>query len=267
MKRKPFFAGRFYPASKAMLKEELRSYVPENKDKVKVIGAVSPHAGYIYSGKVAGELYSKVELPKKIIILSPNHTGMGTNISLWPDGSWETPLGEIEIDIDLSSKIKNKFEKIKHDTDAHLTEHSLEVQIPFIQHLRQDCKIVPITLSRLSLEDCKELGLAIAKTIKESGDDILMIASTDMTHFEDSSQAEKKDMLAIKEIEDINPDGLYNTVRGNQISMCGFIPTTCMLYAAKEMGAEKGILVKYSNSGETSGDYDEVVGYAGMYVK
>lgn len=266
MKRKAVFAGRFYPGTADSLKEELDSYVNDKAKRVKALGIVSPHAGYIYSGKTAGEVYSKVHLPDKYIILAPNHTGIGANISLYAKGSWQTPLGSVEVDSDLAEKILNKYNKIREDESAHMMEHSLEVQLPFIQYFKKDFKIVPLTLMHLSLEECKGLGLSLAETIKESKEDILIIASSDMTHYESAKYAEKKDSLAISQIEEVNPEGLYNVVRNNGISMCGVIPTTVMLYAAKELGAKKGTLVKYSNSGETSGNYDEVVGYAGLYV-
>ncbi len=266
MDRKPFFAGRFYAGSAEMLKSDLASFVPKTALKVNAMAIISPHAGYMYSGKVAGEIFSKINLPDKFIILSPNHTGMGEKISLWPSGSWKTPLGKVKIDEDISKLITSKFKKAKEDTKAHLMEHSLEVQIPFIQYFKDEFSMVPITLAHLSLEDCRDLGKTLATVIKESDSNILMVSSTDMTHYEDAKTAEKKDMLALKQIEEINPEGLYNTVRKESITMCGVVPTTCMLFAAKQMGAKKGTLVKYTNSGETSGDYDQVVGYAGMYV-
>ena len=266
MKRKPFFAGRFYPGSKAMLLEELKSYVPSEKRKVKALGIISPHAGYVYSGKVAGETFSKVALPDRIIVLAPNHTGMGKKISLWPNGEWETPLGISKIDDELSKMIQDNFDKVAQDTQAHLMEHSLEVQIPFLQYLKDDFKFVPITLGHLSLEDCSRLGKGIAKAVKQSGKDVLIVASSDMTHYENAKTAEGKDKLAIAKVLELNPEGLFNTVRGERISMCGVIPSTVMLFAVKELGAKSAVLVRYTNSGETSGDYDQVVGYAGMYI-
>jgi len=234
--------------------------------RIKVMGIVSPHAGYVYSGKVAGETFSRVVLPDKYIILAPNHTGIGPHISLYSSGTWETPLGSIEVDSELAQKIRDKLENIKEDVSAHMMEHSLEVQLPFLQYFKKDFKIIPFSLGRLTVKECSSLGRAIAEAIRESDEDILIVASSDMTHYESAKQAEKKDKLAISNIEKLDPEGLFETVRSNGISMCGVIPTTVMLFAAKELGAKKGTLVKYSNSGETSGDYDEVVGYAGLYV-
>jgi len=266
MKRKGVFAGRFYPGSAGALKEELISYTIKDALRVKASGIIVPHAGYIYSGRVAGEVYSKVELPDKFIILSPNHTGMGAAVSLYPKGSWETPLGSVEVDEKLSQKISDNYSKIKEDAEAHAGEHSLEVQLPFIQFFKKNFSFVPITLQHLTVEECKNLGIALAKAIKDSKEDVLVVASSDMTHYESAKAAEKKDRLAISQIEALNPEGLHRTVRENGITMCGVIPATVMLFAARELGAKKGTLVKYSNSGETSGDYDEVVGYAGLYV-
>jgi len=266
MLRKPVFAGRFYPEDKASLKKELSSYVHENAERIKAVGIVAPHAGYIYSGAVAGETYSKVVLPHKYIILSPNHTGAGSNISLYAEGGWETPLGEASVDKNLAKKISEKFKGITSDVSAHMMEHSLEVQLPFIQYFVNDFKMVPITLSRISVHDCEKLGKAIAETIKETKDEILIISSSDMTHYESAKRAATKDNLAIEKILELDPEGLFETVRGNGISMCGVMPTTVMLFAARELGAKKGNLVKYSNSGDVSGDFDEVVGYAGLYI-
>lgn len=266
MDRKPFVAGRFYPASKKMLLEELGSYSLADKNKQKAIGIVSPHAGYVYSGAVAGEVFSSVQLPSRFVVLSPNHTGMGLRISMWPSGSWQTPLGEAVVDEDLCSKIASKSDAVKQDTEAHLMEHSLEVQIPFIQYHADAPKIVPITLSNISLDECARLGNTLGSVIESEKDEILIIASSDMTHFEDAKSAKSKDDLAIERIVNMDPEGLYNVVRDNDISMCGMIPTACMLFAARHLGGKKGTLVKYSNSGETSGDYDQVVGYAGLYV-
>jgi MEMO1 family protein len=266
MKRKAVFAGRFYPGSQRALKEEIASCVKEGVKRAKAIGIISPHAGYIYSGKVAGEVYSSVELPDKFIILAPNHTGMGEYISVFPEGEWETPLGSIKVDDEISSAIIKGCEKAKQDEAAHMMEHSLEVQLPFIQYFKKSFTISPVTLGHISLEDCKRLGLAIANVIRNSKENILIVASSDMTHYESAREAEKKDRLAIEKVEQMDPEGLHETVRRHNISMCGVIPATVMLFAAKELGGKKGTLVKYSNSGETSGDFQEVVGYAGLYV-
>src|SRR5574341_169875 len=183
--RKPAVAGKFYEGNAEELVKELTLLVKPFPDgeKKKILGAVSPHAGYIYSGHVAGELYSRIEIPKRIVILSPNHTGYGARISMFPDGYWETPLGNVKIDSELCSLIHSRGKSIKRETVAHLLEHSLEVQMPFIQYLKSDFQIVPITLMHLTFNECEILGRAISDSIREMGEEVLIIASSDLNHY------------------------------------------------------------------------------------
>ncbi|MER3445968.1 MAG: AmmeMemoRadiSam system protein B [Candidatus Dadabacteria bacterium] len=192
--RKPAFAGRFYGENSSELKQEISSLVksPHDKEKKKILGAICPHAAYMYSGHVAGELYSRINIPKRIIILSPNHTGYGGKISIFPDGHWETPLGEVKVDSELCSLIESKNKSVKRDVEAHLFEHSLEVQIPFLQYLKSDFQIVPITLMRLTYGECENLGRAISDSIKDSGKEVLIISSSDLNHYENQKTTEKK---------------------------------------------------------------------------
>ena len=265
--RSPAVAGMFYPGSKQALSDELDRLIPEKSAKRKAIGIVSPHAGYIYSGGVAGELISSVQVPQKVILIGPNHTGFGVKGSIMTEGCWSLPNGSVNIDSSLAKKIESTSRILSHDTLAHMREHSLEVQVPFLLHERSDMEIVPITLMGLGVGACRELGLAIAAAIKESPEDVLMVASSDMTHYESDESARKKDKKAIDKVIALDPEGLYEVVTENRISMCGIIPTTVMLYAALELGAKKAELVKYATSGDVSGDYNQVVGYAGMIVE
>ncbi|OGW55016.1 MAG: AmmeMemoRadiSam system protein B [Nitrospirae bacterium RIFCSPLOWO2_02_42_7] len=268
MLRKPAVAGYFYQSSRDSLTNQVKRFIDidVNIEKTKALGILAPHAGFIYSGAVAGALYSRIILPESIILIGPNHTGRGASVSVFSEGKWEMPNGIVEVDSELALSIIGKSEFAKEDTNAHTGEHSLEVQIPFIQFFTTDFKIVPITMMNTDLEVCKDLGLAIARTIQETGKDALIIASSDMTHYESSVSAKEKDQKAIDKIITLDPAGLHSTVRKNNITMCGFAPAVSMLYAAIELGASKANLVKYMNSGDVSGDYEQVVGYAGIII-
>ncbi|MBI5099456.1 MAG: AmmeMemoRadiSam system protein B [Nitrospirae bacterium] len=267
MKRKPAVSGQFYPSSPSGLTEQVRGYIHKDALKEEVIGVVSPHAGLMYSGAVAGAVFSKIKFPHTFILIGPNHTGFGSPVSIMLSGEWLMPTGELKINEDLARKVKKKSDIIEEDTLAHTMEHSLEVQLPFILYYSSDVKIVPVVMMGESLETCRWTGEAIADAIKESGDSVSIVASSDMSHYVTDSTARSKDKKAIDKILALDPEGLYNTVRKEGISMCGFMPVTTMLFAAKKLGARKAELVKYVTSGEVSGDYDYVVGYAGLIVK
>ncbi len=267
MRRKPAVAGSFYPGKKELLIKELKSLIPAEVEKEEAMGVLSPHAGYMYSGRIAGAVLSRVNIPDNVIILSPNHTGLGERGAIMKDGEWETPLGEVKINSELAELLLKRSNILRDDYRAHLREHSLEVQLPFIQYLKPDFKMVPITLMELSYKECEELGRTLASVISEYPSKILIIASSDMTHYESQEVAEEKDRKAIEELIRLNPNGLYETVHRYNISMCGYIPATVMLVACKEMGAYEGKLIKYGTSGDVSGDYYQVVGYAGVIIK
>jgi AmmeMemoRadiSam system protein B len=268
MVRQPAVAGQFYPGRPESLELEVSSFIHEVDTQPDAIGAVMPHAGYVYSGAVAGETASLLKIPEKIIILGPNHTGVGADISVHPPGRWLMPFGEIEVDEALAEVIIQGCPTARLDASAHAGEHSIEVQLPFIYYRRGQLpfRMVPVSLALLSLDRCRELGDCLAAAIQESAEPILIISSSDMTHYESHESARAQDSLAIEKILDLDPEGLYETVRENRISMCGVIPTTVMLYAARAMGATGARLVRYATSGETSGDYEHVVGYAGIVV-
>jgi AmmeMemoRadiSam system protein B len=266
--RKAAVAGKFYEDNPEALIKELSILVKPlpNEEKKKIMGGVSPHAGYIYSGHVAGELYSRIHIPQRIIILSPNHTGYGARISLFPDGYWETPLGNVKVDGELCALIQSRYKPVARDKNAHLFEHSLEVQLPFIQYLKSDFQMVPITLMHLSFKECVGLAKAITDSIKELGEDVLIIASSDLNHYEDQSVTEKKDMLAIEKVVSLDPKGLLEVTSRYGISMCGVIPAAVMLILCNELGARKADLLCHATSGDVNGDYNKVVGYGAMWV-
>jgi len=267
MEREPIVAGQFYPASLKTLTDQIESFVEIGIRKEKVKGVVSPHAGYIYSGKVAVEVFSKIEIPDTVVLIGPSHTGTGDMFALYPGGSWKTPFGSLVIDRELSESILKHSELISEDEQAHSYEHSLEVQLPIMQYFKKDFKIVPIVVSQTDIESCEKIAFAISEAIKDSKREILIVASSDMTHYEPEESAKGKDQKAIDAIIDLDEELLFNRIREYNISMCGYIPTVIMLAASKRLGAKEGELVKYMTSGDVSGDHDSVVGYAGVIVK
>lgn len=267
MIRKPAVAGQFYPAEKERLLDEIQTYTEPDAVRVDCLGVVAPHAGYIYSGKVAGAVYSRVKKRKSVIILGVNHRGFGKPFAIMKTGSWETPLGIVPIDTELANLLASSSRYLVEDPLAHQFEHSLEVQIPFLQvHFGEDFKIVPIAMKETRLEDYKGLGKEIASKIQDSGQ-ILIVASTDMTHYEPQKEAEKKDKEAISSILRLDENGLFNKVKGLNISMCGCVPTIVMLVATKALGAKEAELVSYMTSGDITKDYYQVVGYAGIIIR
>ncbi|MBI2341048.1 MAG: AmmeMemoRadiSam system protein B [Deltaproteobacteria bacterium] len=266
MIRLPAVAGQFYSANPAQLKKDLASMISEASQKIRAKGIIVPHAGYMYSGKVAGQVYSKVEIPDQLIILSPNHTGVGVPFSIMNRGAWRLPMGDAKIDEDLADKLMKEFDSLEIDAMAHAREHSLEVQIPFVQYLKKDFAFVPVTIGHVPYPLCKEFGEAIARIVAKEKDTILIIASSDMNHYEEHNRTLEKDQWAIDEILKKDPKGLYETVHDKDISMCGIIPTTVMLIACNQLGTKKAELVDHKTSGDVSGDYSGVVGYAGVIV-
>jgi AmmeMemoRadiSam system protein B len=265
MIRTPAVAGYFYPANRDELKRQIGNFLPA-RDKLPAHAIVVPHAGYIYSGHVAGEVYASVELPETFIILCPNHTGEGSDIDLYPEGAWATPLGNVGIDSELSDALLRRFPTASKDGRAHLREHSLEVQLPFLQYLKGNISFLPICIREFRYPLLQELAHALSEMIRTSKRKTLLIASSDMTHYESGDSAAKKDQLAIKQIEALNARGLYDTVHQFNISMCGYLPVTVAILAANELGATRGTLLKYANSGDITRDYSQVVGYAGMLI-
>ncbi|MEE8448322.1 MAG: AmmeMemoRadiSam system protein B [Thermodesulfobacteriota bacterium] len=267
MIRKAVVAGQFYPGGKAALAAEVRSLLGADRAKEEATAAVCPHAGYMYSGEVAAAVYARLNVPKQVVILCPNHTGRGHPSAVMSEGAWETPLGQVPINTPLASRIKEGASLLEDDALAHLGEHSLEVQLPFLQQVRPDVEMVPLCLSPMNYFTCQELGSALARAISSWKDRVLLLASTDMTHYESQEAARRKDNLAIEKILTLDPAGLHRTVVSQSISMCGYVPTTVVLAAAKELGARQAELVLYRTSGDVTGDFDQVVGYAGIIIK
>lgn len=267
MKRSPAVAGQFYHSSSSKLSQQVEQYIDRNAKKEKAIAIVVPHAGLIYSGPVAGAVYSSIEFPKTFIFIGPNHTGLGERISIMESGEWEIPTGTIKIDEKLSYRIVMNVPVVSKDIKAHLFEHSLEVQLPFVVYFSKETKIVPIVILSASIEECRLLGEGIAKAISSIGYSVIVAASSDMSHYVSHEVAKEKDKKAIERILSLDPEGLYETVTRERISMCGYIPTTVVLFAAKALGAKSAKLIRYSTSGEVSGDYEHVVGYSGILLR
>ena len=267
MIREPAVSGQFYPSSPEELKSMIRGMIDEKVPKEDVIGYYAPHAGYIYSGPVVGATISRVSVKDTFIIMGPSHTGMGEPYSIMTKGTWRTPLGDVEIDTELAKAILANSNYLKEDSLAHAQEHSIEVQLPFIQYFKPDIKLVPITLSHANAVTYRSIGRAIAKAIKYSGKEVVIVASGDMNHYESQKITQTKDRQAIESILKMEPGELLERVRDFNISMCGYGTAACLIYAAKEFGNAKAELVKYQTSGDITGDYSAVVGYAGILIK
>jgi hypothetical protein len=272
MLRKACVAGRFYPGSASELDGVLRGYLAESPQgkpaKVKkAIAVIAPHAGYIYSGSVAGAVFSSIEIPDDIILIGPNHTGAGPRVSVMARGAWEMPFGRVEINEALAASLLTSSALFTEDTEAHLGEHSLEVELPFIHCRNKEVSFVPVTVMRADYRECASLGTAIAETISAYGKEVLIVVSSDMNHYESDSTTREKDGRAIELLLALDAAGLLERTKAEDISMCGVLPAAIAIEAAKKLGASASRLVKYATSGNVSGDLDHVVGYAGIIIQ
>jgi len=266
MIREAAVAGQFYPGWPEELKETIEYMTSREKAKIDVVGVISPHAGYIYSGPVAGAVFSRIKFTDTFILIGPNHRGEGKPFSITTLGRWKTPLGEVGINAELAGAILKASGRLEEDTLAHRNEHCLEVQVPFLQYFKPAVKIVPILLSIANPDIYKEIGRAIVKGLRETGEDAIIVASSDMTHYEPHEKAKAKDRLAIDAILKLDADELVRLIARHDISMCGYAPVISLITATRELGAQKAELIKYQTSGDSSGDYSSVVGYAGISI-
>jgi len=274
--RRPWVAGSFYPADPGGLRRSIEECfrhrlgpgtLPRKRgDRRRIVALISPHAGYIYSGPVAAHGYYHLALdgaPPTFIILGPNHTGLGSPVAMMREGGWETPLGVVEIDGELADAIFKASDIIDVDEMAHLREHSIEVQLPFLQYLYgSDLRFVPISMGLQDLETSRAVGRAIAEAAGER--ELVVIASTDLTHYEPQATAERKDRGVIEAILGLDEEGVQRTVRRYGVSMCGYGPVSAAIAAAKGLGAASAELLAYHTSGDVTGDYSAVVGYASI---
>jgi len=229
-----------------------------------IVAIVAPHAGYYYSGPIAAHAYKELAndgIFDTAVIIGPNHTGYGYPVSLWAGASWNTPLGQVKINKKLAQGLLG--EAIKADETAHIHEHSIEVQLPWLQYLYKKVKIVPITMLAQDIETARKVGRAIA----QAGDNLIIIASSDFTHYEPHSVAMEKDSSVIEAIVALDEDELYKRCERLDCTMCGYGPVASAIVAAKEMKAKRASLLKYATSGDTSGDFSQVVGYSSIVIK
>jgi len=268
--RHPAVAGRFYPGRPETLLRDLEKYLgpdPESAEKIEgALGCMVPHAGYMYSGHVAGAVYRRLPRRATYVILCPNHTGRGAPLAMMSEGSWLTPLGEVVVESSLAKAVRQGCHLVTDDAKAHEDEHSLEVQLPFLQRVAKDFRFVPIAIGVGGYASLESLGHGLAQAARQAKEPFMVIASSDMNHYEPDGITRIKDRKAIDRVLALDPQGLYQVIRKEDISMCGYGPAIAMLTFAREMGATQAELVKYATSADTSGDKSAVVGYAGIIV-
>lgn len=268
--RPPAVAGTFYESSPDRLRRQVDACFagnpPAPSEKEPLLGAVVPHAGLMYSGHVAAAIYARADLPKRLIILCPNHTGAGHFAAVNREGAWRTPFGDVPIDTPLADALMARTPLLADDTRAHAREHSLEVQLPFLQRILGDFTFVPLCLGAHRYDYAEEIGRAIAGVVREQDAPVAILASSDLNHYQDQRETLRKDQLAIDQVLALDPRELWRVVDEYDVSMCGFIPTTAMLVAANELGAREAKLIKHATSGDVNGDYSHVVGYASIAI-
>ena len=268
MIRLPAVAGRFYPDDPGRLRSAVDSFLAGagEEKKIHARACLVPHAGYVYSGRVAGEVYRRMEIPGRVILLGPRHFPRGAPFAILSDGAWQTPLGMAPIDRLLAEEIVRAFPLLRENAAAHSAEHSLEVQLPFLQRLVPLFAFVPIVIGPAQWEPLEALGHALARVIAAEREPVLLIASSDMNHYESDAITRVKDHKAIDRILALDARKLFDTVRDENISMCGYAATVAAMIAARELGATQAELIRYATSGEVNGDMLEVVGYAGIVI-
>jgi AmmeMemoRadiSam system protein B len=266
MLRLPAVAGRFYPSNPAELTALIHKYRSSDPGQppIPVRACLLPHAGYVYSGHVAGAVLSRIALPKKFIILGVRHYPRGEPAAILSSGAWRTPLGDARIDEELAEALKKACTLLREDSLAHSGEHSLEVQLPFLQALAPDFTFVPVALGTVQFESLVQVGEAIARVLAASQENVLLLTTSDLNHYQDDATTRVKDRKAIEQLLALEARGLYDTCRREEISMCGLGPAVAMITALRALGVKKPELVKYATSADVSGDRDAVVGYAGM---
>ena len=270
--RPPAVAGRFYPGEAAELVREVEQHLAAGRSAAGVepapaLALMAPHAGYMYSGGVAGQVFARVAMPSRVVVMGPNHTGRGERVSVMPAGSYQLPGGSVPIDSELAAAILDEVPGARPDVDAHRTEHSVEVEVPFLRALEPAVRFVPMVLSSLSERDCFAVGEGLARAIARVGGGVLVVASSDMSHYLPDAEARRVDRIALDSLLTGDAAALHRTVRERDISMCGVIPATAMLAYARAAGAMRPPdLVAYATSGDASGDRARVVGYAGVVI-
>jgi AmmeMemoRadiSam system protein B len=266
MLRLPAVAGQFYPGKPEELSALINKYTTEEKpqEKVRARACLVPHAGYMYSGRVAGAVFSRISLPKKILLVGVRHYPRGAALAILSEGAWRTPLGDVAIDTEMAKQLRKECPALREDSVAHGREHSLEVELPFLQVLAPGFTFVPVAVGTHDFDALTETGEGIARVLAASKEDILVVTSSDMNHYEDDETTRGKDHKAIEKMTHLDARGLYEVCRDEEITMCGLGPAIAMLTAMQRLHAEKAELVRYATSGDVNGERDAVVGYAGM---
>ena len=267
MIRPPAVAGRFYPADRALLAQQVDSFLePVEVPPRPAIACLVPHAGYIYSGHVAGAVYARLDLPARFILLGPRHYPRGAQMAILSEGAWRTPLGDAQIDAPIAAELRSACPLLREDSVAHQSEHALEVQLPFLQRRAGNFRFVPIALGNVRYDELETLGRSLAKVVAAAAEPVLIVASSDMNHYESDAVTRVKDRKALDRILALDPQGLFDVVQREKISMCGVGPAVSVIVAARELGAAEAELVRYATSGDVNGEREEVVGYAGVVI-
>ncbi|WP_028582313.1 AmmeMemoRadiSam system protein B [Desulfogranum japonicum] len=267
MQRQPVAAGRFYPGTQTGINDTLNLFqqsVPSVTPH-KAVAVIVPHAGYIYSGATAFKTLGQVTIPDTVVLIGPNHHGQGARVAVAAK-DWQMPWGTVTLNTPLVEALPQTSPLFELNDLAHEFEHSLEVQLPLLHHFRPDVEIVPIAVFPLSFAECEQAANTLADVITQQQEQVLLLASTDMTHYKSRADATKSDIQAIEQMLAFNPKGLYDVVKKKNISMCGMVPTVIIMLTARQLGADSVELVEYTDSGEASGDTSQVVGYAGLVV-
>lgn len=267
MLRQPAVSGQFYTDNVVELRQQVEEMLATTVEPQAALAVMMPHAGYLYSGAIAGQALAGVEVPPTVLIIGPNHRGIGHPCALYDQGSWRMPLGDVPIADELAGQLLNQVELLVADPQAHRYEHSLEVLVPFLQVKQPQLKIVPLMLSSLPFPALQQLAEEMATVLRAQEEPVLIVASSDMTHYEPAQVAQRKDQLALDPLLRLDAAQLYSQVQQHQISMCGICPATLMVLICRELGAQQATLVRYGHSGEVSGDHGAVVGYAGVVIR
>jgi MEMO1 family protein len=269
--RPPVVAGMFYPASPRALRTLVEGFFAEVKTPAAPArGAIVPHAGLVYSGRCAAEVFARTELPRTVVVLAPNHHGLRSQkaeASVWRAGSFATPLGAVRIDGAFATRLLEVCPLVAHDTLAHSREHAIEVELPFLLLRAPETTIVPILLAWDDWRSCRELASALVQVVRECAPDALLVASSDMTHFETADDARRQDELALAEVERLDGEALLEVCHRRGITMCGRAPAATVLEASRQLGAQRATVVDYRHSGMVTGDDSNVVAYAGVVIE
>lgn len=264
--RQPAVSGRFYPARVDELRAEVTRFLGGASAGKRHVGIVAPHAGYVYSGPIAGKIFADTAVPRRVVVLAPNHTGRGARAALWPRGAFVLPGDRVPVDEELCARLLDAGVGFVPDHEAHRFEHALEVELPFVRARRSDAVVTPVILGGLDGAECVALGRTLAEIVAALDEEVLVVASSDMSHYLPDDVTREIDQRAIEPMLQCDPARLYDVVEREEISMCGVLPATTMLSYARQRGATRGTLVAYGTSADAFGDKDRVVGYAGIAI-